>query len=206
MRDDRRATRRRGALHRPSDVPGTLPGGKGCVGRGRCATEKSTLGLRVVRFTRGIVVAILVLPSLASAQMASPRIVVQDRAYDAGTIDAGTVIRHTFTLQNGGNADLHLEVQPGCACTVVHFDETIAPGASGTITARLDTINYTGRITKEIRVKSDDRANGSIGLRLQADVVPALTVTPSARVSLRGTPAELKPVELVLASSDGKPF
>jgi hypothetical protein len=153
-----------------------------------------------------VVVGILLLCSTVWAEAPAPRVEVPEQSYNAGTIDAGMVIRHTFALKNVGSADLHLEVQPGCACTVVQFDKTIAPGAVGTITATLDTLNYQGRIVKEVRVASDDPSNGSLGLQLRADVVPALALTPSAPPLLQGRVAELKPVDLVLASNDGKPF
>ena len=151
-------------------------------------------------------VGVLLLCSTVRAEAPAPRVEVPEQAYDAGAIDAGTVIRHTFAVKNVGGADLHLDVQPGCACTVVQFDKTIAPGAVGTITATLDTLNYQGRITKEVRVRSDDPSNGSLGLQLRAEVVPALTLTPSTSPVLQGRAAELKPVDLVLASNDGKPF
>ncbi len=152
------------------------------------------------------VVALVLLRAPALAEPLAPRIQAPEPVFDAGTIDAGTVIRHTFPVRNAGDTDLHIRVQPGCACTVVQFDETIAPGALGTVTATLDTLNYKGRIAKEIRVASDDPGNGSIGLELRADVVPALTLSPTDSPLLRGTAAELKPIELVLASNDGQPF
>jgi len=151
-------------------------------------------------------VGVLLLCSRVRAEAPAPHVEVPEPSYNAGTIDAGTTIRHTFTLKNVGNADLHLDVQPGCVCTVVQFDKTIAPGAQGTITATLDTLNYQGRISKEVRVASDDPKNGSLGLLFRADIVPALTLTPSASPLLQGKAAELKPVDLILASTDGKPF
>jgi len=156
---------------------------------------------------RGVLMAILLsLAGPVAADSLPPRIQAPEPVFDAGTIDGGTVIRHTFPLRNIGGADLHLRVQPGCACTVVQFDDTIAPDAVGTVTATLDTLNYKGRIAKEVRVASDDPTNGSIGLEIRANIIPALALTPSDSPVLHGAAADLKPIELALASNDGQPF
>ncbi|HEY2385329.1 MAG TPA: DUF1573 domain-containing protein [Candidatus Binatia bacterium] len=153
-----------------------------------------------------LLVLLLALGSPVAADSLPPRIEALESVFDAGTVDAGTLIRHTFALRNAGGADLHVTVQPGCACTIVQADDTIAPGATGTVTATLDTVNYRGRIVKTVRVASDDPTNGSIGLAMKADVIPALAITPTDSPLVRGAAAELKPVELALASNDGQPF
>jgi hypothetical protein len=153
-----------------------------------------------------LLVLLLALGAPAAADSPAPRIEAPETLFDAGTVDAGTPIRHTFALRNAGSADLHITVQPGCSCTIAHADDTIAPGATGTVTATVDTVNYRGRILKSVRIASDDPTNGSIGLAIKAEVVPALAITPTDSPRLRGAAAELKPVELVLASNDGQPF
>jgi hypothetical protein len=153
-----------------------------------------------------LVVLLLTLGVPAAADSPAPRIEAPETMFDAGTVDAGTPIRHTFALRNAGGADLHITVQPGCACTIAHADDTIAPGATGTVTATVDTVNYRGPIAKSVRIASDDPANGSIGLTIKAQIVPALAITPTDSPLLRGAAAELKPVELVLAANDGQPF
>ena len=149
---------------------------------------------------------VLALAVAAPARAEPPRLEMPEAVFEAGTVDAGTLIRHTFAIRNAGGADLHVTAQPGCACTVVQYDRTIAPGTVGTLTATLDTLNYKGAITKEVRLSSDDPTNGSVDLALRATVIPALDVRPSDSVVLHGQIAELKPVELALASNDGQPF
>ena len=153
-----------------------------------------------------LVVLLLAFGAPAAADSSAPRIEAPETLFDAGTVDAGTPIRHTFVLRNTGGADLHVTVQPGCACTIAHADDTIAAGATGTVTATVDTVNYRGRIAKSVRIASDDPANGSIGLTIKAEIIPALAITPTDSPVLRGVSTELKPVELALASNDGQPF
>ena len=56
-----------------------------------------------------------------------------------------------------------------------------------------------------MRVTTNDPLNRTFNLQMSANVVPAFVVTPEFPV-LQGTPKQLKPVELTLVSSDGKPF
>jgi hypothetical protein len=56
-----------------------------------------------------------------------------------------------------------------------------------------------------VHVTTNDPLNRSFDLRINADVVPALVLSPEF-LALQGTPKELKPIELTVTSSDGKPF
>jgi len=44
----------------------------------------------------------------------TPKLVLQETLFDAGAIDEGTVIKHTFRVYNRGNAPLKIKnVRPG---------------------------------------------------------------------------------------------
>ena len=58
--------------------------------------------------------ALLAVVSAARAQTPGPPLAeVAERAYDAGTVDQATVVRHTFLLKNVGAADLSVDAKPG---------------------------------------------------------------------------------------------
>lgn len=142
----------------------------------------------------------------ASRAVATPRLEAAERTYDAGRVDQGTVLRHTFVLRNVGDADLTVDAVPGCSCTVAAFDKVIAAGASGTLVATLDTVHEHGVISKDVRVATNDPAAVGVLLHLRADVVPAFRVSPTEHPIIRGKPPDLRPVEVVVASTDGAPF
>lgn len=56
-----------------------------------------------------------------------------------------------------------------------------------------------------MQVTTNDPLNRTFNLQISADVIAPLVLTPEFPV-LQGTRKELKPVEVTLASSDGKPF
>ena len=69
-----------------------------------------------------------------------------------------------FELVNEGNATLTVKaVRPTCGCTVADFDREIAPGATGTVKAKLDTKDFAGPISKSILVMTDDQGWGQAG-------------------------------------------
>lgn len=76
----------------------------------------------------------------------------------------------------------------------------------GKITAALDTSHYKGRVSKSVRVTTNDPAEPAFTLTLSAEVVRLIEVTPNDTPSLIGTPEQLRPAELTLTAADGKPF
>jgi len=75
--------------------------------------------------------------------------------FDAGEVVKGEVIRAKFEVKNTGEYPLVIaEVKGSCSCTVASKPEDpIAPGASGIITAEVDSERTsTGLITKSVRI------------------------------------------------------
>lgn len=156
---------------------------------------------------RGVTaVALLASAAVARAETSGAKVEIPERAYDAGRVDQGTPVRHAFVVRNVGTADLSVVATPGCSCTVAAVDPVVAPGREGAITAVLDTGQYKGRITKTVAVATNDATGGAIELRLTAEVIPALTITPTEFPVVRGKADALPPVELTLASTDAAPF
>jgi hypothetical protein len=58
--------------------------------------------------------ALLAVVAAARAQTpAPPHAEVGERVHDAGTVDQGTVVRHTFILKNVGPGELSVDAKPG---------------------------------------------------------------------------------------------
>jgi hypothetical protein len=158
--------------------------------------------------TRAAAIALAsVLACIAEARAAgSPALTAVAPIWDAGTVAVGASVRHTYELRNGGTAALHVLVKPSCGCTTADYDRVIPPGASGHVSATLDTRNLRGAVAKTIHVTTDDPARPSLVLTIRAKVIGLLDVAPTDKPILRRAAGELRPFELIVAAPDGEPF
>lgn len=116
---------------------------------------------------------------LTSPVLAGARAVVAEPVIDLGTVARGDKVEHRFELENTGDATLTVrEVKAACGCTVMRFDKTIAPGATGAITAALDTRNISGSIAKSVTVFTTDPENPRLNLVIKANIQPQVEVRP----------------------------
>jgi hypothetical protein len=139
------------------------------------------------------------------APIATGRLAVAAREYDAGKVDRGTTVVHTFLLKNVGAAELSVDAKPGWGCTLTEFDKVIPPGGVGKVTASLDTAHYQGPITKSVRVTTNDPTAGVVDLLLKAEIVTVIDVTPAGNPVVRTANGATK-AELTVSAVDGKPF
>lgn len=104
--------------------------------------------------------SLIQIPATASSVTAAPG-ATSERAiftptaaeHDYGTVVEGTVIEHTFTFTNTGNAPLLLaDVSSGCGCTVPQnwTRELIPPGEGGSISVTFDTRGWSGNVDKRV--------------------------------------------------------
>lgn len=127
-----------------------------------------------------ILAALPVLPALpARAADDAPVAVVAQPVVDAGKVPVGEHIEAEFTIENQGTAPLEItQVHPACGCTVAEYDETIAPGAKGTVKAVVDTTSLVGPNAKAITVYTNDPENPRLQLTVKSDARPFLTMEP----------------------------
>lgn len=129
-------------------------------------------------------------PTTAAAQ---PRAIAPEMVVDVGRVMRGEAIEHRFEIRNEGSKTLTIRgVEPACGCTVAKFDRTIAPGASGTVDAVVDTEDFKGPIAKAVTVYTDDPLNAKLELVIKADVRTQIESTPGyARfIVVQGEPSE----------------
>lgn len=71
-----------------------------------------------------------------------------------GNLSKGQVVEISWKFKNTGDKPLVIEdVRPACGCTVAGKPtEPIAPGAEGVITAKYNSENNTGHISKQMTV------------------------------------------------------
>lgn len=135
-----------------------------------------------------------------------PVVVIPKTTLDAGVINKGEPAHYEFKVKNTGKATAIITAKPGCGCTVAEYDQRIPPGGVGTIRARLDTTAYTGQVSKEITVTTNDPTRPVIHLTITAQVKPHVQVLPSDRYYARIYEGESITHEFTLYSNDPQPL
>jgi hypothetical protein len=123
-----------------------------------------------------------------------PKMVLAETEYDAKLNPPGGTISHEFVVRNEGDDNLELEVVPGCGCTVINYDRSIAPGKSGVIIVNVDLYEaWAGRaVNKAVTVSSNDPDTPITRLimRAQVDVKkPAAETAPTPELPAEPTAA-----------------
>ncbi len=99
---------------------------------------------------------------------------------NAGDVMAGDSPHYTFTIKNSGDAPLEIFAKPNCGCTLANYDKVVPAGGVGKIEAVFNSSGFSGRIIKLIDVTSNDPEKPSASLRIVANVLPIVSILPSA--------------------------
>jgi len=102
-----------------------------------------------------------------------PRIVFDKTAFDLGTLTNVDAITAEFTFQNKGDADLHINVQWGGYSGSLPKFLPVPPGQKGRIPIRLALGTARGKITKHVKIETDDPRNPVIPLTVTVNVSAA---------------------------------
>ena len=102
-------------------------------------------------------------PAAASpSEMAVPQgpttmINFEEFTYDFGSVEEGTLVRHTFTFSNTGDEPLILSDAKGsCGCTVPKWPrEAIAPGETASITVEFNSKNKRGKRNQRVTITAN---------------------------------------------------
>jgi hypothetical protein len=157
--------------------------------------------------------------SALRAAQNGPKAVFPETVYDAGPVNAGTEITHTFRVKNAGKANLSIEaVKPSCGCAVADFTKVVPPGQEGKITLTVKTDDFRGPIEKTATVQSNDPAAQTMVLTIKSTVRQLIEVLPSPFINVqvnRGQPAEggvtlvnhdKAPLQILSAEPDNQKF
>ncbi len=157
--------------------------GQGRVGgpAGRDA-DPEHLRRRGSRHTR-LPAALLAAYLAAAAACAAPRIACDEPVYKFGRLPAdGPETTHVFTLRNDGDQPLELgEIISGCGCAVSRLrHRLILPGGATTLEIRLNLRGRSGRLEKDITVRSNDPRTPMLRLGILGEVESAFSLAPTA--------------------------
>ena len=103
----------------------------------------------------------------------------------------GTIIHHTFSIKNEGDALLKiLKVKTGCGCSTASFDSEISAGKTGNIVLKIDTGGYGGTTYEdEILLETNDPHTPVFKLKSKGPVDSLAMITPKG-VSFKGKSSE----------------
>jgi hypothetical protein len=140
-------------------------------------------------------------------QAAAPRLTIVEPVKDFGVVAKGEKLDWSFEIKNTGDTELQIiSAKPGCGCTVADFDKAIKPGATGKVTAHVDTTAFAGPIAKTISVETNDPSNPQATLTIHATVKPYVEAAPVGFVRYTLLQGETQSQSLVLYSEEDEPF
>ncbi len=142
---------------------------------------------------------LLVTPALALAQLTPPELVIPQDTVDFGEARSGTVLSHTFRLENHGERLLHIRnIRASCGCTASKISTREIPaGGHATLAATLDLTGRSGPQAEQIRLQTNDPQTPNRVLVLKAHAVPRVNVTPRT-LNFQNISADAPPVGRIL--------
>ena len=105
---------------------------------------------------------------------AAPRIRVEPESFDFGTAQPGKTLRKDFTIRNFGDAELVIEgVSTTCGCTAaLSAQSRVAPGGRTALRVTVETRSYSGKVERQVLVRSNDPKAPLVQVRVSATVEP----------------------------------
>ena len=105
---------------------------------------------------------------------AAPRIQVEPESFDFGKAQPGKTLRKEFTIRNFGDAVLVIEgVSTTCGCTAaISAQSRVEPGARTALRVTLETRSYSGKVARQVLVRSNDPKTPRLQVRVSATVEP----------------------------------
>ena len=137
----------------------------------------------------------------------APRLTLVEPVKDFGTVAKGAKIDYSFVVKNTGTADLEIiAARPACGCTVADFDKIIKPGASGKVTAHVDTTAFAGPISKSVTLETNDPNTPTAQLTISAIIKPYVEAYPAGFVRYNMLQGENETQTITLHSEEEEPF
>jgi hypothetical protein len=123
-----------------------------------------------------VLVATLVAVPLGADEKAAaaPRIQVEPESFDFGKAQQGKTLRKDFTIRNFGDAELVIEgVSTSCGCTAaLAAQDHVEPGGRTVLRVTFETRTFSGKVERDVLVRSNDPKAPLVQVRVSATVEP----------------------------------
>jgi hypothetical protein len=137
----------------------------------------------------------------------APRLTLTEPIKDFGTVPKGQKLDWSFEVKNTGTTDLEiLAAKPTCGCTVADFDKVIKPGATGKVSAHVDTTNFAGPIAKTVTLETNDASAPTAQITITAIVKPYVDAYPAGYVRFNMLQGDSEKQTVTIYSEDEEPF
>ncbi len=105
-------------------------------------------------------------------KVSGPRNYFPVKEHDFGKIKQGAVVDYTFKFYNKGNSALKIkDLYTSCGCTAaVVKKRTLEPGQEGLLRVEFDSAGRSGKVTRQVTVKTNDPINPTTLLKIYADI------------------------------------
>ncbi len=125
---------------------------------------------RLAAFTAAVLLSVLA--GAEERPAAGPRIRIEPEGFDFGRVLQDKTLRKTFTIRNFGDTDLAIEgVSSSCDCAAAQPEATlVAPGRSTSLSVVLRTRRYSGRLERQVAVRTNDAKTPVVEIKLSATV------------------------------------
>ncbi len=129
---------------------------------------------------RYVFAATVFMLACASAALAAPHAVVDRPVFDFGAVSQGKKVNHVFVLKNSGDSMLTIgQVSTSCGCTVADVtSRSVAPGKNSEIHVTFNSTNFSGNISKNVTVQTNDPQKSIYTLILKGTVFEELEASP----------------------------
>jgi len=143
----------------------------------------------------------------AAAPEKAGRLTIIEPVKEYGEVPKGEKLDWSFVIKNTGDSDLQiLAAKPGCGCTVADFDKVIKPGATGKVTAHIDTTAFAGPISKTVSIETSDPTTPEAVLTIHATVKPYVEAFPAVFVRFNMLQGDAETQSITLYSDEEEPF
>jgi hypothetical protein len=97
---------------------------------------------------------------------------VEPESFDFGRALPNRTLSKEFSIRNFGDKDLTIEgVSTSCGCTVAEgWARTVRPGGTTPLRVTLETRAYSGKVERQVLVRSNDATTPVLTIRLTATV------------------------------------
>jgi Protein of unknown function (DUF1573) len=121
-------------------------------------------------------------PPVMISRTDPPKIRLEEKLHQFGSVDAGVVIPSVFKIYNLGGEPLTVkDVSATCSCLSLNLkNSSIDPGKTGDLEVTLDTGSLQGNIHEGIELYTNDPRNPEETLYLEATVNPPAPKKESA--------------------------
>jgi len=120
-----------------------------------------------------IIILIIFLAGLSSAQVLGPRISVLKKEFDFGKIKQGEIVKHDFKITNTGDDLLIINfVRASCGCTAAKPRKTdLKPNESTLLHVEFNSANKIGKQIKHVYILTNDRKHPQTTLVIKGTVL-----------------------------------